>query len=323
MAVRADSRVALLNLVLLLLSLAALAYFGSETIRHVTSLASHFQLPEFVVGFLVLGIGTALPDLFVSSLAAMRGNFNLVLGSIIGTNIASICLVLGIVTLTREKLAIKNKTILEDFGWIFFALVIPFFFLVDHTLSQMEGLVLVVVYFMFVYNIESEKGRFPKKYSESGGSLTKEVPFALVSTAGVLFFANLVVENAVQVSIDFGVPEIYIGFTLVAFGMALPEFSTALPAARANKEGLVWGDLIGSFVTNLTLVLGVAGLFGPLTFDFQLFQLGYAFMAISFLMVFFFTRSDNAIDEGEAMALILLYIVFLMIGYQLFSLFAP
>lgn len=312
-----------LNLVLLIVSLLALAYCGERAISHSTNIAAYFKMPEFVVGFLILGIGTALPDLFVTSIAAMRGQMNLVLGSIIGTNIVNMCLMLGIVTLVKGNLSIKNKTVLEDFGWIFFVLIIPFFFLMDHVLTFPEGVVLIIVYIMFLYNIESEKGRFPKRYSEDGKHLWRDLISLAVALFGVVAFANLVVENAAIVSIEFGIPQIYMGFTIIALGMALPELSTELSAARAGKTGMVWGNLIGSYVTNLTLVLGVSGLFGPLSFDFNLFQLGYAFMAVSFLMVFFFTRSDKAIDKGEAMALILLYIVFLMMGSQVLSLFNP
>lgn len=311
--------VVLLNIALLLVSLFCLAYSGSKVIKHASNLAAHFRMPEFIIGFLILGLGTALPDLFVTAIASLEGNADLVVGSIIGTNIVNMCLILGIVTLARGRLPLRDKTIIEDFGWIFFALIIPFFLLRDGVLNFAEGALLVLVYFMFLYNIEIEKGMFPKKRLDEKEHLSKNVLSLLVGIFGIVVFAKIVVDNASIVSLQFDIAQSYIGMTLVAFGMALPELTTELSAARAKRESLVWGDLIGSLVTNLSLVLGVAGILGPLRFDFAVFQLGYAFMAISFLMVFVFSRSGNALDKGEGMALILMYIVFLMIGSPMLS----
>ena len=127
----------------------------------------------------------------------------------------------------------------------------------------------------------------------------------------VLASSAVAVELAVRISSEFRISPALVGFTVVAIGLALPEFALDLTALRAREEEIVWGDLIGSFITELTLVLGVAALFGSISFSFSKFLVGYGFMIIAFVLVFLFAYQKKELTRAQGIALVLLYVVFL------------
>ncbi|MFH0922663.1 MAG: hypothetical protein V1811_01240, partial [Candidatus Micrarchaeota archaeon] len=150
--------------------------------------------------------------------------------------------------------------------------------------------------------------------------LVKEVSKAVVFLGIILISADFVVSHAVSLSETFKIPQMLLGLTVIALGVTLPELAVDLSALRAREEEIIWGDLIGSFITELTLVLGVVAIFAAPTteaLDFSQALVGYVFMAISFLLVFFFTYSKKCLTRAEGIALILLYVIFLSLQFDL------
>jgi len=326
---------AVVQLTLLVVFLIILAFSSNRLVRYLVELSGFYGLPTFLVSFIVLGFGTSLPDLFIGAMSSARGEFSLVLGTVIGANILVLCLVLGVLTLIKGKLWIREKTVIENFGWIFFVLMIPFFLLFDGHLTFIEGLILIVVYFMYLYNVKEHQSYFRRSEGQlsllqttepnplHGGKrmLAKRIGHTLIALAGVLIASYFVVENALVLSADLGIPPMLIGMSVIALGVAVPELALNLNALKAKEEEIIWGDLIGSFITELTLVLGVAALFsapGNGVFDFGQATMAYLFMAISFLLVFFFTYKKKELTRVEGIALMLLYVIFLSIQFDLF-----
>ncbi|MEW5955865.1 MAG: hypothetical protein AB1626_05025, partial [Candidatus Micrarchaeota archaeon] len=271
------------QLTLLVVFLIILAFAANRLVRYLVDLSGFYGLPTFLVSFVILGFGTSLPDLFIGAISSARGEFSLVLGTVIGANILVVCLVLGVVTLVKGRLWIREKTVIENFGWIFFVLMIPFFLLFDGRLTLFEGLILVVVYFMYLYNVKEHQSYFRRAEGQQsllqttesvtrrGKPFLRKIGQAVLALAVVLAASFLVVDNALSLSRSIGIPPVLIGMSVVALGVALPELALNLSALRAKEEEVIWGDLIGSFITELTLILGVAALFsapGNGVFDF-------------------------------------------------------
>ena len=320
------------QLTLLVVFLIILAFAANRLVYYLAELSGYYGLSTFLVSFIILGFGTSLPDLFIGAISSARGEFSLVLGTVVGANILVVCLVLGVVTLVKGRLWIREKTIIENFGWIFFVLMIPFFLLFDGRLTLFEGLILVVVYFMYLYNVKEHQSYFRRAegqqsllqatepVSRHGKPFLHKAGRTVLALAVVLAASFLVVDNALSFSKSVGVPLAVIGMSVVALGVALPELALNLSALRAKEEEVIWGDLIGSFITELTLVLGFAALFnvpGNGLFDFGQIAVGYLFMAISFLLVFFFTYKKKELTRVEGIALMLLYVIFLSIQFDL------
>jgi len=145
------------DITLVVLGLVIIAYVGTRLVRTLNSLSVHARLPKFVLAFIVMGLGTSLPDLMVSFFAATQGQLSLVVGTVIGANILLLTLLLGTVTFLKGGIKVREKTILENFGWLFFVIVIPFFLLLDGKLMWYEGVILIVVYFMYIYTVAEQE----------------------------------------------------------------------------------------------------------------------------------------------------------------------
>ncbi|MFH0974140.1 MAG: hypothetical protein V1817_05125 [Candidatus Micrarchaeota archaeon] len=320
------------DITLIVLALVVIAYVGTRLVRTLNSLSIYARLPKFVLAFIVMGLGTSVPDLFVSVFGAMQGQLSLVVGTVIGANILLLTLMLGVVTFLKGGIKVREKTVLENFGWLFFVIIIPFFLLLDGKLMWYEGVILIIVYFMYIYTVaEQEHMHFFRTRSvQTELTLGEEAPrlayykkhvlliqaSKLVAFIGLLLLASkFVVDKALSLSGAFNVPPLFIGITVIAFGAALPELAMNLSALRAKQEEFIWGDLIGSFVAELSLVLGVGALFGSFSanqsFPFIQAAVGYAFMAISFLLVYFFAFTRKELTKSQGLALILLYVVFI------------
>lgn len=318
--------------------LLVIAYASTRIVNIISDIAGIFKIPKFLLAFLILGFSTSLPDMVVSAVSASQGEMQLVLGLVIGSNIIILTIMLGIVALVKGQFIVRERTVIENFGWIFFVLMIPLFLFVDGRLNALDGLLLIVVYIMYAYTVYTQELEF-KHTRDSGvqlelelGEQTEKPKFyrsnqmlgiealkLLIFIGVTIFAAEFVVENAKVFSAQAGLPPILIGFSLIALGVTLPQLVLELAAIKAKEEEVVWGDIIGGFITELTLVLGIAAIFtgfGGVAVDFTQAIVGYAFMFISFILVFFFTYSKKRLTRNEGLALLFLYLIFLTIQFN-------
>ncbi len=317
--------------------LLVIAYASDKVVRILNGISLLFRVPKFVLAFLILGLGTSLPDMIVAGVSASQGQMQMVLGMVIGSNIIVLTIMLGIVALIKGDFRVRERTVLENFGWIFFVLMIPLFLLVDGRLSYIDGMLLIVVYLMYAYTIytqekevwhgkdsgvqlELELSETPLQpaFYRQKQILSTEFLKLLVFLGVLILTAEFVVQNAEIFSLEAGIPPILLGFSLIALGVTLPQLAIEITALRANEEEVIWGDIIGGFITELTLVLGVAALFTGSGVIIELSQVfvGYAFMFISFILVFFFTFTKKRLTKAEGIALLFLYLIFLTVQFD-------
>jgi len=318
--------------------LLVIAYSSDKVVRILNSISLLFRVPKFFMAFLILGLGTSLPDMIVGAVSASQGQMQMVLGMVIGSNIIVLTIMLGIVAVIKGEFRIREKTVLENFGWIFFVLMIPLFLLVDGRLSYIDGLLLIIVYLMYAYiiytqekevwhgkdsgvQLELELSEHPLQptFYKRKGILGIEFLKLMVFLGVLILSAQFIVQNAEIFSKQAGIPPILLGFSLIAMGVTIPQLAIEITAIRAKDEEVIWGDIIGGFITELTLVLGVAALFtgaSGVGIDFGQALVGYAFMFISFILVFFFTFTKKSLTKAEGLALLFLYLIFLTIQFD-------
>ncbi len=322
--------------------LGVIAYASAKIVRIISEIALIFRIPKFLLAFLILGFSTSLPDMLVSAVSVSQGQMQMVLGLVIGSNIIVLTIMLGIVALIKGEFKVRERSVIENFGWIFFVLMIPLFLLVDGRLNAVDGLLLIVVYVMYAYTVYTQELEIrhsrdsgvqlelqlgdpaPRpRFYQSKGALGFETLKLLVFVLVTIFAAEFVVQNAKIFSAEAGLPPILLGFSIIALGVTIPQIVLELAAIKAKEEEVVWGDIIGGFITELTLVLGIAALFtgwGGMAVDFMQAMTGYAFMFISFILVFFFTYSKKRLTRNEGIALMFLYLIFLTIQFGSISL---
>lgn len=305
----------LFDIAIFLLACAGLGVFGGSLVRTIIRLAQFLRMSEFVVAFLALGIATSLPELFIGIRAAIEGNPALSLGNVIGSNIADLALVGGMIFLLARRVTIPKKEPRKD-AWMMagiaiFPLILMF---IGQGLSRFDGILLLFGYAMYL--VWLFKRRRPEavmlKDKIKRWTVVRDV-FVLVGSAILLYFtAQFVVITGESLALQINMPSILIGLIFIAIGTSLPELVVGMRAVIIHHPQVAVGELIGSVVANSLLVLGVTAVISPITANFLLFFTSAAFMF--FLVILFAVMmSRGKFTWREGIVLVLYYVLFLAI----------
>ncbi len=243
-------------LAILLASLAALYKSSELVIEYASDLARAFRIGDAAIGFFFLSIVTSLPELSVSILSALSGNVGIAVGNVFGSNVADITLVLGTAAVF-SKLAV-SKQVLREIVFLLLGVNLVTLLLLTYDTGSLTGFALLALFVYYSYRVFNNPSA---EIALSGGervNVHTSSALFLASFAVVVFSSNLAVENAVLLSDLFGFSKTLIGATLIAAGTSLPEVSVTLAAISKRRASMAAGNVVGSCVVNLTLVLGSA-----------------------------------------------------------------
>ncbi len=325
----------LLPIVLVVIGMIALSYASAKIVDVLVSISPLLKLPKFLVSFVFIGLGTAFPDILISSIGALGGNIALAVGSLLGSSIVILCLVLGVVVLYKGFITIDKELVTKNFVWLFLVALSPLVLMFDGNLSLFDGTVMIALYATYLIRLKSGANEVEMQTSEKKNWMLQALQLVAL-IAVILIAANVAVDNSILIANELGVPTIFVGIVLIALGLAMPELVIDLNAIRQKEEELVWGDLIGSFITELSIVLGIAGIVGALgiiikqgTFSIASVFTGlpialgdiivaYSFLFVALMLLFFFTKTKQQIGRAEAVLLIALYIVFVSLQFDVF-----
>lgn len=274
----------------LLIGFALLLFSGKYLVVGSVSLANYFKLSKLVIGVTVVSFGTSAPEMFVSALANLKGHPEVALGNVIGSNIANIALVLAI-TAIIFPIAVKKASVKIDAPFMLVISGLFFLFILDQKLSTFEGatfLLVLALYLIFII-VNSRRSKEESDITEEEVvPLWKALVFILISTTGLAFGSNLLVENASLIALDFGVSERVVAITIIAFGTSLPELATSAVAAFKKEMDISIGNIIGSNIFNILAVLGVSTLIQPMAVAVKFIQIDiYWMLGISALLFLF------------------------------------
>jgi len=294
-------------------------------------LAKIFGVSELVIGLTVVAVGTSIPEFASSVVASLNNNSGLVIGNIIGSNIANLALILGVAGIFHT-LKIE-KRLFERECYIMIAVTILFYILAfDFIISFADGLLLVFLFFAYMFFMFRFKVQFHEifkvnLYIEHLLSFRKflqllkdnfkkiligETMVLLVSIAGLFYGANFVVDSSLKIADFFGLTQTFVGLTLVALGTSLPELSVTLVSLNKGFHNMLIGNVVGSNILNLLFVGGFAALVNPLIVsNFALTVLGPFLIVVSTVFLLF-AWSDLQIKKTEGIVLFLLYLLFLV-----------
>jgi cation:H+ antiporter len=276
---------------------------------------------KFGLTALIIALSTSLPELLVGVTAALEGNPTLSLGNVLGSNIANVSLVIGGAALIGGSVGVAGEFLKKDFFTAFLVGALPLLLLLDGKLSRIESLVLVVVYGIFNWVVLGRRRVYSKTRQPvfvrilrrlRDGETDRDIVW-LVGGAGLLMVsAEMLVRTAVSLAVGLQVPLFLVGMLVVSVGTVLPELSFEIEAIRKREAGMVFGNLLGTIVTNATLVLGVVGLISPISLPAGI--RAYLIATIAFVMVFgvfwLLVRTKKRLDRWEGAVLILIYLVF-------------
>ncbi len=266
-----------MDYILLIVGLVLLTYGANLLTKGCVGMAARFRVPEFIVGLTVMAVGTSMPELTVSTLSAINGNSDMAIGNVTGSNIFNTLIILGICAMIRPMVFTKEN-IRRDIPICIAAsallLVMALYIGTPEGVGRVEGIILFLLYIAFVlYSIRSAKKDAPDaeagtddgKQTEATMGWGKILFFIVVGLAGLIYGGNLCLDSATAIARAWGVSEAIIAITIVAAGTSLPELASSVAAIANGKLSLALGNIIGSNVANILLILGLCGSIKPLT----------------------------------------------------------
>ena len=258
----------MLDLVKIVAGLALLFYGGDFLVTGSSRLARFLKISPFVIGATVIAFGTSAPELAVAILAALDAAPELAMGNVIGSNIANIGLVLGI-TAIIAPIAIASKRFNREFPPFLLAAFLILFLAWDFRIHRMEGVIMVSLLALYIWRSFSHKEDIPSDLEDEVHLLTNKGPaFQLLLIIGGLVAlvggAKLLVSGGVSIARNIGISEWFIGITIVAIGTSLPEIVSSIMAARRGHGEMAIGNIFGSNIFNILMVLGITSLIHPL-----------------------------------------------------------
>ena len=316
-----------LNLICLALSLLFLGKAAQVTIKHLTHIAHHLSWNTFVVAFLILGVATSIPELVVSVTSALEGRPGLALGTIVGSNIANISLVVGGAALIGGSFSVIGEFLRMDIFSVFLAGVLPLMLLIDGRLSRVDGIILLLIYGLYNYGLlnahrhshnHRPTGLFAGVFKRKKISrLNRSLAWLFLGAALLMFAADMIVKLAVSIAGGLNVPVFLIGLFLVGVGATMPELFFEIEAVKKKQAGMVLGNLFGSVVVNSTLILGIAALINPIELagGLNAYLLSAAVFGVMFLLFWWFVRTKKKLERWEGVVLAAAYLVFALMEW--------
>ncbi len=263
-----------LAIIAILIGLAILVWSADIFIDGATALAKKLNVPSFLIGVLILGIGTSMPEMVVSVLAALEGSPDLALGNAYGSNIINIALVLG-VTVLISPIIIRKGIIKRDLPLLIGITALAAWQLRDGVLSLADGIVLLIMLVVVLGiqivlslregNHEHEDDVIVESTNHVEQTMARGLGSLLIGLVLLVLSSRAIVWGAIELATLWGVSELIIGLTIVAVGTSLPELVSSISAARKGEHDMALGNIIGSNIFNTLGVVGLAAIITPIT----------------------------------------------------------
>ena len=257
----------------LLICLVAIVFSADWLVAGAVTIAKRFKISDFVIGAVIVGVGTSFPELVVSSIGAIEGNSDIAIGNVVGSNIFNVLGILGLTALIMP-VAVSRENRRFDLPFcigvsvLTLLLALNFFTGGTEGISRIDGLILLVCFATFMYYFSLKGGKNKEVVSDVEVS-NKQLALGIAKVIGglgvLIISSRFFLDNAILIAKAWGVNEAFIAITLVACGTSLPELAASLVAAAKKNTQLALGNVIGSNIFNLTLILGVASQITPLT----------------------------------------------------------
>ena len=313
---------ALLPLFLLILGFGALILGANWLVNSATSIGVKAKLSPLIIGLTIVAFGTSLPEMIVNVFACIKGSPEMAIGNIIGSNTMNILLILGVSSMIFpidvSRVSIRRDIPAGFVATAAIALMANDFFVGDaSTINWLEGLVLLTMgagYLWLTFKKNAENSENAENTEAQQELPWNKTIFQLVlGIIGLYIGGELVSNNAQKLALSWGMSESTVGLTVVATATSLPELITSIVAALRKNSAIAIGNVLGSNIINIFMVLGVSSLITPLHFDTKLNQqLMILFFANILMLTFVFTGKGRKISRVEGSILLLGFVVFLI-----------
>ena len=312
----------IIEIILILIGFVLLIKGADLFIKASISIAEKFNLSKMLIGLSIVAIGTSLPEIFITITSSLEGYSDLIIGNSVGSCICNFLLVIGITSLIRD-IKLDKTTIKIHFTIEVFIILLLLYFGNSNDIGKIQGIILVLcAIFYVVYTIYEEK-----QNKELDKELIKEVKdlelkensiiiiilYIVLGLLGLKFGSDFVVNNATLIANNLGFSESFIGITIIAVGTALPEIITGIISAKKNENELFLGNIVGSNIINLTLLIGIGSVIKPIKYNIEFnFSLIFLILITIILQMIGIFNKKARINKTLGSIFILLYISYVI-----------
>ena len=325
----------MIDILILIAGLALILLGANYLVDGASAIAKRFGISDFIIGMTIVGIGTSTPEMVVSFLSAAQGNADIAVGNIVGSNLFNVLMILGVTALVTP-LPLTSNNIKKDIPFALLAALtlafagndILFDGAASNIVSRTDGLMLLSLFAVFMaYTIYSSQGagtELPQAgvSSENGAVEAQDKPkpiwlsliMVVGGLAGLVYGGDLFVASASAIAKMLGVSDAVIAVTIMAGGTSLPELASCIVAAVKKNTDLALGNVIGSNVSNIFLILGGSAIIHPLGMN-NIGQMDLGFLILSSILLFItaFTFKKRSLDRVEGLLFILIYIGYVIL----------
>ena len=291
---------------------------GSDTfVESASSIAKKFKVPPIVIGLTIIAMGTSAPELSTSITSSLKGMNDMSIANVVGSNIFNLLVALGVSSMFG-KLKINNyKDIWMLLGTCLGLLLMA----INRSLGMLNGIILLITFTMYILSLikqakNNKNNKDNKEEQEDNGkqrNLLSTILLGILGLVAIVYGGDLVVNSASAIALTLGMSENLVGLTIVALGTSLPEFVTSVMATKKGETEMAIGNIIGSNIFNILLILGVASSITPMTIStVALFDI--LFMTFTVVMFVCLTKKTKVLSRNKGILMVLVYI-----GYLLFT----
>jgi cation:H+ antiporter len=305
--------IVLIQILILIIGFIMLIKGADFLIDGAVGLSRKLQIPEIVIGLTVIAFGTSMPELVVNGFAAFAKQGDVIYGNVIGSNIANILLILGVTGLLCPIFMPLN-TVKKEIPISFFAIIILWFISKDGILSRIDALILLGFFIGFLlYIVKLSKTGTEEIKTTNSLTSGKMFLFLIIGFVGLIYGGKLVVDSAVKIAMIFNVSKKLIALTIVSVGTSLPELAASIIAAKKGQTDIAVGNVIGSNIFNIFLIMGTSGMIFPVNYDFKFnFDIVVLLYATLLPIGMAYVGRRYFIDKYNALILIGSYVVYIV-----------
>lgn len=308
----------LLNIIWMIAGIALVLWGADRLTDGAVAIAERMHISQMVIGLTIVAMGTSMPEFFVSFMSALKDTPDMAVGNVVGSNIFNTLLIVGCAALVTP-IMILPATVKKDIPFAMVASVALLLMCLDGNISRIDAVVLLGLFAVFMYITlkgAKENEQSMQQTSAKGGKPFMSVVWIFVGLVCLVFGSNLFVDAATVIARQLGVSDAVIGLTIIAGGTSFPELATSVVSARKGQSGIAIGNVLGSNVFNILLILGITGVMSPMTLQ-GITTVDLTMLVVSMVMLwlFSFTKYTLARWEGALLTIVFIgYMSYLVMG---------
>lgn len=288
-----------------------------------SSIAKKFNVSPMLIGLTIVAMGTSAPEAAVSVSSSLAGQNDMSIANVVGSNFFNILIVLGVSSIIA-KLPVEKETIKKDTPFLIFISILLLALSFNFNLSRLDGVIFLVLFVLFLINMIKSNISSKDVESSSGETaiaieaidtktihMPKTLLLCLIGIVGIVFGGDLVVDSATNIATSFGMSANLVGLTIVAMGTSLPELVTSVIAVKKGETEIAIGNVIGSNIFNILLVLGLAALIHPMAVS-MVAIIDTIFMTAVTILLYIFIKKNNSLTKIHGIIFVIIYFIYLI-----------